>query len=179
MKARRQFDLDIYKLSSKKHYYEFDIDNSFFESFEHSLIEKGNLKVKLTLEKSETMLIADFTIAGFIKLICDRSLDEFDYPLDLTRQVIFKYGTEFAEISDEVVTIPKEIQKLDVSQFIYEFIGLEVPMKKLHPRYEGEEDSDEPATLIYSTKKEEQEGEEEENSDSVWEKLKKLKNNKN
>ena len=183
MNVRRQFDLDIYKLSNKKHYYEFDINDLFFESFEDSIIKKGKLHVNLTLDKSETMIIGDFRIAGAVELICDRSLDEFDFEINTEEQLIFKYGNEFAEISEEIILIPRETHKLDVSQYIYEFIGLSVPMKKLHPRFqeEAEEDEESETLLIYSTGTGEPEEEETDTPDSdendIWNKLRNLNNN--
>ena len=55
-----------------------------------------------------------------------------------------------------------------MAQFIYEFINLEVPIKKLHPRFQEEEtqDDDSDSLLIYST-----EAENEADSDSPSEDL--------
>lgn len=187
MDIRRQFELDIYKLSNRKHNYEFDIDDQFFEMFEDSFISKGKLHVSLELDKSETMIIVDFIIKGNIELVCDRSLDEFNHGVFAERNLIFKFGEEFEEISDEIVIIPKNTQQLDVSQYIYEFIGLSIPMKKLHPRFCDEEfdeteDEETESVLIFSTHSdEESEPEEGEGNiaDDVWEKLKKFKSNNN
>lgn len=180
MNVRKQFDLDIYKLSNKKHYYEFDIDDRFFESFDDSLIQHGKLRVNLILDKTLTMIVADFSLKGIIELICDRSLDEFDYPVETEKQLIFKFGDQFEELSDEIILIPRESQKLDVSQYIYEFVGLEVPMKKLHPRYLQEEDDEaEQTKFIYSTKKVESKEDYSEDPENIWEKLKNLKDNNN
>lgn len=188
MDLKRQFELDIYKLGNKKHRYEFEIDDQFFDMFEDSFLSKGKLHVSLELDKSETMIIADFVIKGNVELVCDRSLDEFNHEVFAERQLIFKFGEEFEEISDEIVIIPQNTQKLDVSQYIYEFIGLSIPMKKLHPRFcdeifdETDDDKTE-SVLVFSTdsqEKSEPETEEEEKiADDVWEKLKKIKSNNN
>jgi uncharacterized metal-binding protein YceD (DUF177 family) len=71
-------------------------------------------------------------------------------------------------IKDDTATI-------DVSEFIYEFITLAVPLKKLHPRYEETED-DEP-DLIYTSEDEDTDRENGE-VDPRWEALKKLKGKK-
>lgn len=187
MKNRKLFDIDIVQLRHDKHDYEFDVNSSFFANFEDSYAEKGSFKVQLTLDKSETLLVANFKINGNIELTCDRSLEVFDHLISTNNQLIFKYGTEYSELSDEIVTIPKDIATLNMAQYIYEFIGLAIPMKKLHPKFneeEGEdEDEDSEGTLIYSTIKDGDEEEEVENKDETidprWDILNNLKNNLN
>ncbi|MBX9852498.1 MAG: DUF177 domain-containing protein [Cytophagaceae bacterium] len=188
MKVRRQFDLDILKLRNGIHHYGFDIEDSFFEEFKDSFIEKGRLKVKLSLNKSETLIQAEFEIQGRVELTCDRSLEKFDYSVDVTNHLIFKYGNEFSELTEEIITIPRDLPTLNVAQYIYEFIGLAVPMKKLHPRFQNEqgEETEEEAILVYTTKKEgDEEDEETENTDEKevkdprWEILNNLKKNLN
>ena len=182
MKNRKLFDIDIVQLRHGKHDYEFDIENAFFAGFEDRYAEKGKLKVQLSLDKSETLLIANFAIEGSIELICDRSLDTFDFVISTNNQLIFKYGAEHSELSDEIVTITKDTSTLNMAQYIYEFIGLSIPMKKLHPRYNEEEEEETEGTLIYSTIKE---GEEEEvddineSTDPRWDILNNIKNNLN
>lgn len=178
MKGLRTFDIDIVSLSNAKHYYDYTLDSTFFENFEDSLLDKGELKANVTLDKSETMIQVTISVAGWVELTCDRSLEPFEYQINTTDQVIFKYGKEYAEISDEIVTIPFETQKLNLSQFIYEFIGLAVPMKKLHPKFvrEDEEENEEETLLIYSTPVDLGEDElKDEEIDPRWDILNKLK----
>ena len=63
---------------------------------------------------------------------------------------------------------------------MFEFIGLEIPMKKLHPRYseEDDEEKDDDVLLIYSSEEKDQteDQENEEMIDPRWASLKKLKN---
>ncbi len=179
MKGLRTFDIDIVSLSNAKHYYDYTLDSTFFENFEDSLLEKGQLKVTVMLNKSETMIQATIAVEGWVELICDRSLDPFEFQINTNDQIIFKYGKEYAEISEEIITIPFETQKLNLSQFIYEFIGLAVPMKKLHPKFiqEGEEENAEEETLhIYSTPIDLDEDElKDDEIDPRWDILNKLK----
>ncbi|HRX00449.1 MAG TPA: YceD family protein, partial [Cyclobacteriaceae bacterium] len=59
-----------------------------------------------------------------------------------------------------------------LGQLVYEFIGLAIPMKKLHPRFQ-EEDETEEGKMVYSSSTDEEQKEEEVNP--MWDKLKKLK----
>jgi uncharacterized metal-binding protein YceD (DUF177 family) len=55
---------------------------------------------------------------------------------------------------------------------MYEFIALEIPMKKLHPRFQNETDDEAEGKVIYSSGTE---ASEDEPIDPRWEVLKKLK----
>jgi uncharacterized metal-binding protein YceD (DUF177 family) len=117
------------------------------------------------------LIEAIFEISGNAELICDRSLEPFLHPISLHRKVIFKYGEEPGEVSDEIVIITEEQDKLDVGQYMYEFIVLEVPIKKIHPKFQKEDNDEESedGKLVYQTKVDENA------IDPRWEKLKKLK----
>jgi uncharacterized protein len=180
----KAFNIDIFKLGIGKHEYQFHVDDAFFAQFEYSLINKGDLSIEAVLDKSETFFHINFDIHGTIELICDRSLEEFDYPVSLHERIIFKYGETEQEISDDIVMIPYGIQQLNVAQYIYELIMTAIPMKKLHPKFAEEEaeDENEFEVLVYSdvdeeTSEQEQESEEEENIDPRWNALKNLLNN--
>jgi uncharacterized protein len=80
-----------------------------------------------------------------------------------------------------VIIIPRDIQKLNLAQYIYEFIGLSIPMKKLHPKFQDEEDEDDEneTKLVYRSedgKKDNKENEEGDGIDPRWNALKDLKN---
>jgi uncharacterized metal-binding protein YceD (DUF177 family) len=181
LKDLKQFYIDILNLSNKKHEFEFVGDDSFFVLFEQSLIQKGSFNAKLTIDKSETMMQLFFQIKGVVELICDRTLEPFDYPLELDQKLILKYGEETQELTDEIEIISRDAQRINVAQYIYEFIGLAIPMKKIHPKLAGETYTEsEDGILVYSS----QPGagldsitEEEENMDPRWQALKKLNNN--
>ena len=139
---------------------------------------RGKLKAGVALDKRETFIEATFAIRGTIGLICDRSLDPFDYPIAVERKLVFKYGNADEEISDEIVMIQRDTESLELGQYIFEFIALEVTMKKLHPRFQAEEEEDDQAEgkIIYTSKTfsgdEPNDGED---IDPRWEILKKLK----
>eukprot|EP00744_Colponema_vietnamica_P020645 GILI01029368.1.p1 GENE.GILI01029368.1~~GILI01029368.1.p1 ORF type:complete len:154 (+),score=8.20 GILI01029368.1:202-663(+) len=148
-----------------------------------------------------------YHIVGSVELTCDRSLDTFDFPVDITQKMILKFSDHTEEISDELMLIDRNTQYINVAQDIYEFIGLQIPMKKLHPRFQVEEqtflsdfdeddDSDEDfedlvwedddeGEIVYSTSTadseddddEEQTNEDEPEIDPRWAILKKLNNN--
>ena len=128
------------------------------------------------LDKHETFIEAEFKIKGEAKLICDRSLEPFDFPVDIDSRIMFKYGEEEAELSDEIIIISRDRVSLELGQYMYEFISLSIPIKKVHPKFQdGEDDEDDnEGKLIYTSETES--SEEEKEVDPRWEILKKLKN---
>lgn len=179
MKVLRKYEIQIYKLSNGSHDFEFNLDKEFFDLFENEIVNMGNLHAKVSLEKSETMIQTVFNITGTVELECDRSLDLFGFDIDLERTFIYKLGDETNELSDEAMVIPRDTQKLNVASIMFEFIGLEIPMKKLHPRYpEEDEENEDEVLLIYSSEDNDQteDQENEETIDPRWASLKKLKN---
>ncbi|MFY0592759.1 YceD family protein [Roseivirga sp.] len=179
MKALREFDIHIFKLSNGEHNYQFEISDSFFELFENEIFSKGNLLADVSLQKSSSMIQMNFHVEGKLELTCDRSLDLFDHSLSFDSRMHFKYGDEEKELSEDVMVITKDCQTINVADLLFEFIGLETPMKKLHPRYEDEEDNDEELIVVYTSQDDDtDEQEKEEEVDPRWAALKNLKNNK-
>ena len=165
------YRVNIQGLTNKIHHFDFDLGDAFFRKYRTGLVSEGNLTAKVTLNKHETFIESDFNIVGSVTLICDRSLDQFEYPIEIDQKIIFKFGHEDSEISEDVQMINFNTEILELGQFMYEFIELSVPMKKLHPRYNEESDQE---GIVYSSDTDE----ETDNIDPRWEILKNLKKNK-
>lgn len=168
-----RYRINILGLSLNIHHFEYEFGAEFFKKYGTDLVSEGAFKVELALDKRETFLETGFKIKGTVKLVCDRSLDEFDHPIDVSPKIIFKYGDEDKEISEDVMMIHRGTETLEIGQYIYEFIALAIPMKKLHPRYKDE--SAEEGGIIYTSETEEEKKTDE--IDPRWEMLKKLNKN--
>jgi uncharacterized metal-binding protein YceD (DUF177 family) len=167
VKEIKKYDINLVKLGNKSHSYEFELDDRFFELFEQELILGGNLKAEVVLHKSELLLQFDFHIKGTVRLTCDRSLEDFEHPLEVEQTLLVRYGPEDLELDVNVLQIVPETQYINIAQHLYDYIGLAIPMKKLHPRFveedqEREDDPEAEGLLIYSTGSE---GEDEEDDD--------------
>jgi uncharacterized protein len=166
------YRINILGLSLAVHQFQYEIGTGFFRKYDNGLVSDGKFTVNVSLDKRETFLETEFKIVGSVKLVCDRSLDEFDHPFSLTRKIMFKYGDQEMEVSEDVIIIPHGTESLEVGKYIYEFIALAIPMKKLHPRYQDESEEDQ---LIYTSDSNEEKKEDE--IDPRWEMLKKLNKN--
>ncbi|TAH27108.1 MAG: DUF177 domain-containing protein [Cytophagales bacterium] len=151
-KELKAFDIEIINLSNKKHNYDFEIDDIMFQNMPDSFLKHGQLKSQVSLDKSETMIQVAMKTKGFVELACDRCGEMFDFSIDIENKIIFKFGEEFQELTEDIIVIPRLLQRLNIAQYLYEFIVLAIPIKKTHPKF-GEEDQDthQEANLIYST----------------------------
>lgn len=182
------YKIDIFRLENKQYVLEFEGDNQFFAEFEQDEVGKGNFKAKVTLDKSETMIQLLYEIEAVVELTCDRSLELFDYPISITKKMILKFADRTEEVTDELMLIDRHVQQINVAQDIFDFIFLEIPIKRLHPKFVQEEEvfdeddeddedwddddllwEDEEGEFVYTTGGGDDDDEEEEEYDEVEE----------
>ncbi|WP_304516520.1 YceD family protein [Cecembia rubra] len=188
MKLLRNYNIDIIKLKDGRHAFHFEVGDDFFKFYEaEDWVNGSKISVNVSLNKTASVIEADYVFAGTVRLTCDRSLEEFDHPLGFTEKVIYKYGPIEQEISEDVFMITRDTPSINIAQLVYEFILLAIPAKKIHPDYEEEMDDeafDEEGSIVYLSEDLESEEieeleEEEENTDKPvdprWEILNKLK----
>ena len=101
--------------------------------------------------------------------------------------MILKFGDHDEELTEEIEIIRRNTAQINVARYIFDFIVLSLPMKKLHPsqRSGADDDSAEPTgeegTLVYSSGAPADEAATDEATDDDapidprWEALKKLK----
>lgn len=184
MNALRAYDINIVGLENKRYEYDFTSDDTFFAALEQELIRKGNVQTHVVLDKSETMIRLDFQIVGAVEQICDRSLDEYDESVDTRQMMLLKFGDHNEELSDEIELIERNTATVNVARYIFEFISLSLPMKRLHPRFRDEEQDDETdesnVKLIYTSGPIVEDGNEDSDkpaTDPRWDALRNLNNN--
>ena len=115
------FVINFVGLKDGKHDYDFDIDEKFFGSLDYSIVEKGKIKMNMTLEKKPGVLLLTFNFKGFIDAVCDRCGDEFQLPLEGEDHLTVKYSpTEYDEESEDVVLLEPQANSVDVTHYIYE-----------------------------------------------------------
>lgn len=162
MTAKRQLALEIpiSSLNLGEHYLDFQLSDEFFEQFGGLIVKEGNLKVSVKVDLSSALITLSITVRGLVTQVCDRSLDDYEESVDTFGQIRFKYGEVAEELSEDLYVILPNTPSIEISQVVYDFICLSLPLKKLHPRFRehlaGTEDTeDEESMLIYSTLTEE------------------------
>jgi uncharacterized protein len=133
LKYLKQFLIPIAGLESGSHQYAFDIDGKFFESFGESEFQVCKITVDLALLKQEDMIVLQFRYNGTVELTCDRCLDPFDFPMVGNDEIILKFGkgSEEQKADEEIITADQK--EIDIRQYLFDFINLNIPFRKVHP----------------------------------------------
>ena len=136
-----KFIIPLNGLAAGKNEFFWQADREFFNSFENAEILDAQLDADVIVEKSGRYIGVDCDVRGTVTVECDRCLDELDMPVDVEIRLSVKYGME--ENSEEpqpgereVVFIPDTDAEFDMSQIIYDYVCLSLPMQRHHD--EGE-----------------------------------------
>ncbi len=161
------------------HEFEFEVQDKFFKSIEDSEVQKADLKVKAILTKQNNLLQLEIEINGTVGIECDRCLKDFDYPIDSAEKLVVKFGDP-KESNDEILVIKEGESEFDVAHYIYEYIILAIPVRKVPCELDADEFICDEVTLEKLNSISSDSKKEDEPINPMWEQLNKLKkHNKN
>jgi len=129
----KDFNIQFSGLAEGIHTLEFVVDDKFFNEFKYTEITDAHLKVDLKIDKQATMMVFSFDIHGYVNCVCDRCLEVYPQEVAGNEKIIVKFGDDKSEEDDEVKIIPSSQNQIDISQDLYEFIILMMPLKRVHP----------------------------------------------
>ncbi len=177
MKAGKDYIIQFAGLSAGEHTYEFTVKDTFFEDRDYSEIKKASINIDLVLLKQSTMMVFEFEISGTVKADCDLCNTEFDLPISGNYKLIVKVGGHLTgDEDDDIITVAANEHELDLSQYIYEYIALSLPFKRIHPPdAKGKSTCDK--EVLKKLKKFLTEKEKEDPEDPRWNDLKNIKLN--
>lgn len=136
MSRLNTFKIQFHSFGNGAHSLDFDVDDSFFTFFEESEISRGSVQVSVQMIKSERQLQFDIHLEGWVEVLCDRCLDSFEQELESDFRLYGKFGDGNSEEELDVVWIPRSDHEVDLSGYIYEYIILSLPIKRIHPEDE-------------------------------------------
>jgi len=127
LKSLRNYSIPFTGLKLGKHQFEYEVNDSFFDEFEYSLVKKANLKCLVELERQETMLILTFDITGTIDANCDKCLAQYPQPVFVHEQQIAKFSDEDTDADEEIIILTKNDHEINIAGLIYEYINVALP----------------------------------------------------
>lgn len=173
MKELRKYDIQFHGLSIGNHEFIYSIDKKFFDLFQFNEAEDFNILVNLNFEKQSSMVVLNFQFEGTLVFNCDLCLELFNYPFNHKQRQIIKFGEEEYSQTEEIDVIPLSSNYINAAKYIYEFIALSMPSKRVHPSGYCNESM---LSKLQTIKLEENlETEEIKDIDPRWEALKKLR----
>jgi uncharacterized protein len=156
------------------HEFDYQIGRSFFEHFENSPVDDGNIDSRVILEKRSSFMSLHLKVSGTVVLTCDRCLELFDQKIKNQGELYIKFGETPSEEGDDVIWLLPEEHQFNVAQIIYEFIIIGIPLRHVHPSVKEGSGGCNPEMLKKIRQYSRQEPGD---TDERWNELKKLLNN--
>ncbi len=156
--------------------YHFELDSSFFEAYKNEKLQNGKVVFDIKMEKKEHLLMFYFSFEGSVKTTCDRCLGEMEWPIEGEETLCVKFSDTETTEDENVVYLPEDAFKIDLAQWMYEYVAVALPIRYVHPDDENGEPTCDPEMLRYIEENSEEaatptDGE----TDPRWDALKKLK----
>jgi len=173
VKNLTQYSIPFKGLNDGLHELTFKVNADFFQHFEESYLEDGNVEIKVNLDKRPSMMVLDIDFSGTVKTLCDLCGDEGDLPIDGTEQILVKF-TDNPGDEEQVIYLTFGENDLNLASHFYEFIALSVPIRKVPcADEEGEATCDSEALDFINSENQE----EDDTANPIWAELEKLKIN--
>lgn len=177
MKKSDEFLIQFEGLKQGSHDFDWEINDTFFDDFGGVDFSQTQLKVDMELIKQNNMLILEFDLNGSFLCTCDLCLDDITLPVEHHEQLIVKFSSTEEGATEEMVVLGHGDYEIDVKQFIYEFITVAMPLRRVCENA-GKKCNPQMVAKLSEFNLVEPVGEEEsepENEDSPWDTLKSLK----
>ena len=168
------FIIPLNGLSAGESRFRWEAGGEFFASFENPEILDARITADVVVLKYGKYIGVDCHIEGDVTVECDRCLADLVLPVDVTFRQSIKFGeagsggSEVSEGGREIVFLPEDDTDLDMSQVIYDYTCISLPMQRVHT-----EGGCDPETVKYLS----EEGDEEEQTESPFASLKGLIDN--
>lgn len=123
--------------SNGLHPFEYELTDEFFALFPESGVEKARVKVKVMLLKQERQLQLDIHLKGTVTQPCDRCLEEYEQPISGDYTLYGKFGEGNSEDEADIIWLHPEAYDVNVSKYLFEYVILSLPLRKVHPGRRG------------------------------------------
>ena len=149
----------------------------FFDLAEGTEVKQGKVNVTIKVLRASSAYELNFHTKGVVIVECDRCLSEMEMPIEADNKLVVTLGETYSEMSDEHITVSEEEGTINVAWFMYEFIVLALPLKRVHKAGDCDEEM---AAKLREYSVEQADGNAETVSangkiDARWETLRKLK----
>lgn len=180
MPHQREYDIAFVGLKPGIHEFSYEIKDKFFETFQQQEFTNCKAHVKLLLDKKSSFMMLKFEIGGQLEVNCDRCSNNLPFELWDEFNITVKMAEEPELMNDQeedpdVYYISRSESHLNVSNWIYEFINLSIPMHKVC-NYENADGPNCNREALKMLKKMENETEKPKTGDAIWKGLDQFKN---
>lgn len=125
MLTLQPFVVNLNSLKPGANHFKVLIGKEFFDSFENGEVLNASLQVEFSVFSHGSSASVSCRIEGSVSVCCDRCLEEL--PLAVNTEFEEKYMPDSAE--------------LDISQDVYDYICCSLPLQRVHPEGECNEET--------------------------------------
>ncbi|MBL7718698.1 MAG: DUF177 domain-containing protein [Flavipsychrobacter sp.] len=136
MKHNREYEIAWLGLKPGIHTFQYELDDRFMNDLGQWPFDGLNAQVTVTFDKQPSFFMLKFDVGGTVNMPCDRCGDEFKLRLWDEFNLLIKLTGEDTDHKDDdadVVFIPRSETVIDISNWLYEFIHLSIPLQRVHP----------------------------------------------
>ena len=132
-----KFIIPLNGLAAGESRFSWHAGKEFFEEFGNTELLAADIDIEVVAEKSGRYLGIDCEVDGKVTVECDRCLEDLDIMIGIDIMLSVKYGSEenpddHQEGEREVLFVPQDEAELDLSQIIYDYVCLSLPMQRVH-----------------------------------------------
>ena len=136
MKLLKEFTIPFVGLKTGEHYFEYEIDKTFFEYFKYDDFNDSVIKADVVLNKKPTHLELNFKIKGTVNVNCDLTNEPYNEPIKNEFDLVVNFGEAYNDENIDILILPFSEYEISIQQYIYELIVLAIPTKRTHPGVE-------------------------------------------
>jgi len=126
--------VDIKGLPKGESGFKFHLDGAFFEAFENDSISDADIDVAVKVVK-EAVVGLELDMKGEVTVQCDRCLADLKLPVDVNVPMVVRVDGDImdAECDAEELVMGENDAAVDLTQAIYDYVCLSLPIKRVHP----------------------------------------------
>lgn len=126
-----KYNVELKGLKTETLNLEFYLNNNFFADIDGEEFQRGTVNAKVSVRKNREVFDFTFVLNGTVIVPCDRCLDDLEIDIVAENTLKVKLGESYADEGD-IVVVPEDEGDINLAWYLYEFIALALPMKKVH-----------------------------------------------
>ncbi|HOT15612.1 MAG TPA: DUF177 domain-containing protein [Bacteroidales bacterium] len=134
MERSKRLIVNFKGLADGKHQFTFERKDDFFAAIEYSEFEKGEIDVKVILDKGFSNITLDVSIKGQVMVMCDRCLDPYYEKIKFDGTLYAKYDDAGTDADEEIILLGKNDFEIDITHYVYESVCLSLPYQRVHKK---------------------------------------------
>ena len=121
-------------LALGRHTFGYSLGQDFFDYFENQDIRDARIEIAITLEKEAGWIRVNMALDGTLLRSCDRCLGDITTPVTYSVPIMVKFAKmQGEEERDELIVLEPTDAELDLTQYVYDTVCVNLPLQSLHP----------------------------------------------